>query len=94
MNNRFFSTILITIFLSGCVYFVSWSDVVGSWVGRDVAELTSSWGEPDEIEGKGNKKIYIYRLKGVDPTCIHYWFVDEKGTITGFKYKGRCRPIG
>jgi hypothetical protein len=79
--------------LTGCSYFVSWDDVSKPVVGHSIHEITELWGQPDEVLEQGMKKIYRYDLKKLDPSCIHYWVVDDKGIIVDFYYKGYCRPI-
>lgn len=79
--------------LTGCSYFVSWNDVSKPLIGHPIHEITELWGQPDGVLEQGTKKIYRYDLKKLDPSCIHYWVVDEKGTIIDFYYKGYCRPI-
>jgi hypothetical protein len=86
--------LLLAVF-SGCSYFVSWDESVEGGVGRPIRDIKKTWNEPDEITllPSGHKE-YKYWLKKLDPSCIHYWIVDEQGIITGYRYEGRCRPIG
>lgn len=81
--------------LGACSYFVSWNDSVEGGVGRPIVDIQKTWGAPDEIrEVHKGEKEYVYRLKRLDPSCVHYWIVDQRGVITGYHYEGRCRPIG
>jgi len=86
----------ILIFTSiSCSYFVSWDDVSKPVVGHNISEVTKKWGEPDEKKETASEKIeYIYHLEKLDPTCHHTWIVNKNGTVEGYKYSGRCRPIG
>lgn len=81
--------------VSACSYFVSWEDSVKGGVGRSIDSVVKLDGPPTAIIPlpHGNKE-YKYHLKKIDPTCIHYWIVNPHGIITGFRYEGRCRPIG
>lgn len=68
---------------------------MNTWVGNDIGEIIELWGPPDEtIRTNEGQQEYKYNLEDLDPSCIHYWIVNSQGTITGFHYKGRCRPIG
>jgi hypothetical protein len=65
------------------------------WHGHDMDEITNLWGPPDEIIELGeNRYEYKYYRHGVDPSCIHYWIVNDDNMIVGHRYEGRCRPIG
>lgn len=83
------AAITVLLSLSSCSYFVSWDDVSRDWVGAPIARLVSVWGDPDEVIAG---REYKYALKRVDPSCVHYWIVDEHGTIVGYRYTGRCEP--
>ena len=86
---------LFIILLSGCSYFVSWDESVQGGVGRPVENIKKIWGNPGEITSLPNgQKEYKYHLKKLDPSCVHYWIVNEEGIITGYRYTGYCRPIG
>ena len=88
----FFGPILAS--LVGCSYFVSWNDLGESWIGNDIDKIVDLWGAPDEVGTMDNGlSEYKYSLKNLDPSCVHYWIVDQGGTITGFHYEGRCSPI-
>lgn len=65
-------------------------------VGNPIEEIENSWGdELDEITSRPDgQKEYKYHLKKLDPSCIHYWVVNQRGIITGYRYQGYCRPIG
>ena len=94
------TTILVTAVLlpvSACSYFVSWNDISEPLIGHPFQEITKfeSWQHPDEVKALPNgDKEYKYHLKKIDPSCIHYWLVNPQGIITGYRYEGRCRPIG
>lgn len=81
--------------LIGCAYFDSWEESNGGAVGRPWEEIAKLWGPEDQtwIRDDG-KTIYRYHLKRLDPSCVHYWVVDEQGVIVDFYYDGYCRPIG
>ncbi len=79
--------------LTSCSYFVSWADVNQRAVGHSIQEIIDLWGSPNMISGQETKKIYRYDLKKLDPTCVHYWIVNEEGVIVDFYYEGYCRPI-
>ena len=86
---------LFIILLSGCFYFVSWDESVQGGVGRPMENIKKIWGNPDEITSlPDGQKEYKYHLKKLDPSCFHYWIVNEEGIITGYRYTGYCRPIG
>lgn len=88
-------TIATALLSASCAYFVSWNDVMDSWIGHDIEEIVNLWGAPDKIiENDKGQKEYKYHRERVDPSCIHYWVVDESGVIVGGHYEGRCRPIG
>jgi hypothetical protein len=81
--------------LAGCSYFVSWDDKSQASIGQPIEAYIDLNGPPDEIRELPNgKREYEYRLRNVDPTCIHYWIVDIQGVIAAYRYEGRCRPIG
>lgn len=85
---------LVIINLVACTYFSSWNGLGNSWVGSQINEILELWGQPDEIiSGENNEKEYKYRLPKIDPSCIHYWMVNNQGTIVGFHYQGRCDPV-
>ena len=79
----------------GCAYFVSWNELSETWLGRSISEFEAREGTPDRIISRGDgNKVYKYKLKELDPSCIHYWIVDPRGKIVDFYYEGYCRPIG
>ena len=72
------------------MFFSSWDDLGESWVGDEISEITTVWGEPDKIEMRDDEvKAYIYHLKKIDPTCVHTWFVNQQGVIVEYEYEGR-----
>lgn len=82
-------------FLSACSYFVSWDESVKGGVGRSISDIKETWGDPDDIIALPNGyKEYKYNLESLDPSCVHYWIVNHRGTIMGYRYKGYCRPVG
>ena len=82
-------------FICGCAYFVSWDDANRNSVGHQLSEIAKKWGPPDQMTPLPNGGAeYMYRLKKLDPSCVHWWQTDQKGIITGFRYEGYCRPIG
>lgn len=94
-RTRWFIFGLFSVLMVGCSYFVSWDESVSGGVGRPMADVQRTWGDPDRIKklGDGNTE-YQYHLKKLDPSCIHYWIVDPQGVIVDYRYEGRCRPIG
>lgn len=89
---RSFCLALAIVFFTGCSYFVSWEDVSDPVVGRSMEEIEKIWDEPNQIITHPNgEKEYEYK---VDRSCTHYWIVDKKGIITGYRYTGYCRPVG
>ena len=86
--------IIFLVLIASCAYFVSWDDLMESWVGRDISDILQLWGEPDSInEHGGGKKAYEYRGRA-DSSCIYAWIADGDGIIVDFYYEGYCRPIG
>lgn len=52
-------------------------------------------GSPSDVrQVDAATREYRYDLRKLDPSCVHYWLVDEHGIIVGYHYKGYCRPIG
>ena len=89
------SILMASVVVSACSYFVSWEDSVKGGVGRSIDSIVELDGPPTAvITLPGGKKEYKYHFKKIDPTCIHYWIVNPQGVITGYRYEGRCRPIG
>lgn len=87
--------VALTTWLAGCAYFVSWEESNRGAIGHPVEEIAKLWGPPDQKwTREDGKTIHKYHLKKLDPSCIHYWVVDEQGIITDFYYDGYCRPIG
>jgi hypothetical protein len=87
----------IVIFFTGCSYFTSWDDQSTRAIGYSLSYMTKfdSWKNPDEVTAlPDGQKEYKYHLKKIDPSCVHYWIVNEEGIITGYRYTGYCRPIG
>ncbi|MDA7852393.1 hypothetical protein N9A71_02485 [Porticoccaceae bacterium] len=87
----------LSIFLisTGCSYFVSWDEKSKRAIGRPIENYIRLNGPPDKLSPTENGSMeYKYWLKNLDPSCIHYWVVDKEGTIIGYRYEGRCRPIG
>ena len=81
--------------LSACSYFVSWDDTSRPVLGHEIKEVTDLWGNADSVSELPNgTKEYMYHLKKLDPSCIHYWIVSDKGIVIDYRYSGRCRPIG
>ena len=93
-QNWLYVSVLTLALLAGCSYFVSWDEAVSGGIGRPMAELQKTWGEPDRIYTlrDGNKE-YEYHLKKIDPSCFHYWRVNPEGIVVDYRYSGRCRPI-
>jgi len=89
--------VALLLFSYGCSYFVSWDDISQPLVGEPLSDITKyeSWNTPDEIKILPDGQTeYKYHLPKLDPSCIHYWLVNEQGIITGYRYEGRCRPVG
>jgi hypothetical protein len=89
------TTLWAVVVLSGCALFTSWDDLARGWTGKNISRITALWGEPDRITKLDDGiREYEYHLKKLDPSCFHYWLVNSEGVITGYRYKGYCRPIG
>lgn len=86
---------MIIVLLAGCSYFVSWDEAVRGVVGRPIGSFIKSYGPPNAIIPlPSGSNEYKYHMKKIDSSCVHYWVVNPKGVITGYRYTGRCRPIG
>lgn len=82
-------------FIAACSLFTSWSDVMNTWVGDPIERITSLWGPPARVwTREDGMTIYRYDLKKLDPSCVHYWVVNDQKLIVNFYYEGYCRPIG
>jgi hypothetical protein len=90
------SYLLITvIFFTGCSYFTSWDEQSERVLGQQIDLVIRLDGQPDAITLlPDGQKEYKYHLKKLDPSCVHYWIVNEEGIIIGYRYTGYCRPIG
>ena len=87
--------LLAVILFTGCSYFVSWDDKSKTLIGEPITLYSDLNGPPDEIKTlPDGQKEYKYHLKKLDPSCVHYWIVDKKGIIMGYRYTGYCRPVG
>lgn len=92
---RYFIYLLLSTLLIGCVFFSSWERSMRSWVGAPVSEFAELNGNPDKTwVREDGKTVYKYHLEKIDPSCIHYWVVDDRGVIVDFYYEGYCRPVG
>jgi hypothetical protein len=91
----FLTTLTGSLLAAGCAYFVSWHDLSKSWVGHPIARFVSVNGEPSSITplADGDEE-YRFDLRKLDPSCVHWWKVDKEGTIVGYRFQGRCRPVG
>ena len=88
--------LLILCFLTvSCAFLMSWDDKSELMVGQPSSIYVDRNGPPDEVKElpDGTRELKYY-LKGVDPSCIHYWIVDSHDTIVDYRYSGNCRPIG
>ncbi|WP_299491922.1 hypothetical protein [uncultured Shewanella sp.] len=85
---------ILLVFLNGCAYFVSWDEQSQVLLGENIEVCIKLDGPPDTVTilPHGNKE-YKYHFKKLDPSCIHYWIVNKEGIITGYHYRGYCRPI-
>ncbi|WP_444901922.1 hypothetical protein ACJJIG_01420 [Microbulbifer sp. SSSA007] len=87
--------LLVVVLFVGCSYFVSWDDKSKVLIGEPITLYSDLNGPPDEIKTLSDgQKEYKYHLKKLDPSCIHYWTVNQEGIITGYRYTGYCRPVG
>ena len=92
---RGLSAMIVALAILGCSYFESWDTNSNRWIGKSSERLLSSWGSPMEARDIGDgRKEFKYHLYTLDPSCFHWWLVDERGIIYGFRYQGYCRPIG
>lgn len=68
---------------------------MGTWVGSDIKRIEELWGSPLAKTTRADGfDIYKYHREAVDPSCFHYWVVDQEGTIVDFYHEGYCRPVG
>lgn len=100
-THRFFLTphgwvvLIVLAFISACAYFASWDELYRDSIGRPIAEKLELWGQPDKIwVREDGKAVYEYHLKKIDPTCVHYWVVNDKKIIVDLYHEGHCRPVG
>lgn len=92
-KSKRYLAVSIIFLLASCSYFVSWDDIHKNRIGDPIEKVERN--PPDAIKNLGNGlKEYKYWLNRLDPSCIHYWIVDSKGIVVGYRYEGRCRPIG
>ena len=81
--------------LAACSYFVSWEEANKSAIGHPIEEIVNLEGPPEKIwQRDDGLTVYKYHLKKLDPSCYHYWIVNDKKVIVDFYYDGFCRPIG
>jgi len=83
--------------LFGCSYFVSWDDISKPLIGHPLTEITKfeSWRNPEKVwERQDGRTVYKYHLEKLDPSCVHYWVVDNQGIIVDYYFEGHCRPVG
>jgi hypothetical protein len=81
--------------LAGCALLDSWDDASRSWVGSRVDKYISLNGPPSEVrQMDAGLREFRFDLRKLDPSCVHYWLVDESGIIVDYRYKGYCRLIG
>ncbi len=81
--------------LPACSYFVSWEDANKNVIGHSIDEIIKLEGEANRVwKREDGMTIYRYDLKKLDPSCVHYWVVNDKKVIVDFYYEGYCRPIG
>ena len=82
------------VFLAGCVYFVSWDDLMRPLVGTPIANHIKFNGEPtSKAELPDGKMEYRFECPRVDRTCVNWWIVDNTGKMLSYRYVGRCRPV-
>lgn len=81
--------------VQGCYLFVSRNDLMRSWIGTPVEEITSLWGQPNRVETRGDgMTVYIYDRKKLDPSCVLYWIVNKEKVVVDVYYEGHCgRPF-
>lgn len=88
----FFASLII---FGGCSYFVSWDQANRSSIGQPIDRIINLSGKPDDVwKREDGMTIYKYHLKKVDPSCVHYWIVNDQKLIVDFYYEGACHPIG
>ena len=65
------------------------------WIGHPISEIEELWGPATRKTKKNDGTIeYRFDRPKIDPSCVHYWLVDSRGTIIGMRYEGLCHPIG
>lgn len=86
--------LLLSAGLSACSMFVSWDDANRPAIGRPIGQVTELWGKPEKVWKRDEGlAVYKYHLEKIDPSCIHYWVVNDSQVIVNFYYEGHCRPI-
>lgn len=54
-----------------------------------------TWGKPLAIwQREEGLHEYKFHLKKLDPSCFHYWLVDDSRVIVDYYYEGYCHPVG
>lgn len=92
---RLIALSIIYAIISGCSYFVSWDSSARSWIGRKISEFVDLNGQPASVKRVDQWiEEYKFEFRKLDPTCVHYWLVNESGIIVDYRYEGRCRVIG
>lgn len=87
--------ILLVLFSAGCALFKSYDDAMQSWVGKDFEEIQLIWGAPHSgMRSADGETVYQYHREQIDPSCFHYWIVDQHEVIKDFYYEGECRSRG
>lgn len=95
MFSRLIVLVLTLSAVVSCSYFVSWDTASASWIGRPVSEFIVLNGKPVNVQKSAQGfEEYKFELRKLDPSCIHYWMVNEVGVIISYRYEGRCRVIG
>ena len=93
-------SLVILLFLNlSCATTKNYEEMLDSWIGKNVSELISLWGDPSHIYlRQDGTRVYVYsRRTLVDegnrhPTeqyyCITEFETDYRDIITKWKYKG------
>jgi hypothetical protein len=81
--------------VSACAYFVSWDDSSKSWIGHPISKFVRLNGEAAAVtQLSAGESEHRFDLPALGPSCVHWWRVNGRGTIVGYRYKGSCRVIG
>lgn len=88
-------SVLMTLTLTSCVWFVTWEDLSESWMGGRIGDFIKGNGKPTSVsKNSDGTSSYRFDFPENGPKCIHYWTVKPNGIIVGARNTGSCYPIG